>query len=321
MNYLEDKTILVTGGVGSIGSNLVKKLLDYNPKKIRVLDINETGLFELENELKSDKIRPFIGDVRDEKRIRRAIENVDVVFHAAAMKHVPLCEYNPFEAINTNVLGTQNVIDSAMDEEVDKFIMISTDKAVNPINVMGATKLLAERLTLSANIYRGNKKTKFSCVRFGNVLNTRGSVITVFRKQISEGGPVTITSDEMIRFFISISKAVELVIKSAEIMEGHEIFILKMDSIKIIDLAAVMIEELAKQKIALKFNGLRHGEKINERLVADEEIKYIHDMGDMVVIKYNHISNKKIDVNVAKVLNKREIKKLLYNEGILNENK
>ena len=175
--FYENKVILVTGGVGSIGKEIVKTLLNFNPKAIRVLDINETALFELENELNSNKIRCFIGDVRDKDRLKRAIEGVDIVFHAAALKHVPLCEFNPFEAVKTNVIGTQNLVEVAMDEKVEKFITISTDKAVNPVNVMGTTKLLAERLTISANLYKGDRKTALSDLRFGNVLKSRGTIL------------------------------------------------------------------------------------------------------------------------------------------------
>jgi FlaA1/EpsC-like NDP-sugar epimerase len=246
-SFYQNKTILITGGVGSIGSEIVRSILVYNPEAVRVLDSNETGLFDLEQELQSEKIRPFVGDVKDKERLRRAIEDVDIVFHAAALKHVPLCEYNPFEAAKTNVLGTQNLIDVAMDEEVGKLITISTDKAVNPVNVMGATKLLAERLTVSANFYKGERKTAFSCVRFGNVLDTRGSVIPLFRKQIQNGGPLTVTDLNMTRFMMSIPKAVELVLKASEMAEGGEIFILKMLALRIGDLAEAMIQELAPE--------------------------------------------------------------------------
>jgi len=163
-DFYRGKSILVTGGVGSIGKKLVKEILKMDVKTLRVLDNNETGLFDLGNELKSDKIRLLVGDIRDKERLKRAMEGIDIVFHAAALKHVPLCEYNPFDAVKTNILGTQNVLNVALDEEVEKVIVISTDKAANPVNVMGATKLLAERLTLSANSYIGNRNTVFSWV-------------------------------------------------------------------------------------------------------------------------------------------------------------
>lgn len=276
-SYYKDKTILVTGGVGSIGSEIVKSILNYNPKVVRVFDSSENGLFELEHMLQSEKIRFFLGDVKDKERIKKGMENVDVVFHTAALKHVPLCEYNPSEPIKTNVLGTQNVIDAAVEEEVEKFITISTDKAVNPVNVLGATKLLAERLTVSANYYKGLKKTALSCVRFGNVLETNGSVIPLFRKQIKNGGPLTITDPNMTRFMMDIPMSVELVLKAAEISKGGEIFILKMPVLRIADLAEVMIKELAPiyghnpDEIKIKTIGRRAGEKLYEELMTEDE--------------------------------------------------
>jgi len=289
-NFYEGKTILVTGGVGSIGSEIVRKVLMFNPGAIRVLDSNETGLFGLKYELQPEKIRAFVGDVKDKERLRRAIEDVDIVFHAAALKHVPLCEYNPFEAVKTNVLGTQNLIDVAMDEEVEKFIVISTDKAVNPVNVMGATKLLAERLTVSVNFYKGDRETAFSCVRFGNVLDTRGSVIPLFRKQIQNGGPLTITDPNMTRFMMNIPKAVELVLRTAEMAEGGEIFILKMPAIRIGDLAAVTIEELAQKyghnsnEIEIEIIGRRAGEKLYEELMTEDEAENAYEDEEMFVV-------------------------------------
>ena len=289
-NFYEDKTILVTGGVGSIGSEIVKKIMECDPKVVRVLDINETGLFDLEEGLRSEKIRLFVGDVKDKERARRAVEGVNIIFHAAALKHVPLCEYNPFEAVKTNVIGTQNLIDVAMGEEVEKFVTISTDKAVNPINVMGATKLLSEKLTISANLYRGKRKTAFSCVRFGNVLDTRGSVIPLFKKQIKEGGPLTVTDPNMTRFMMSIPNAVELVLKAAGMAEGGEIFILKMPAIRIGDLAEVIIEESAQNhrttsdKIEIDVIGSRVGEKLYEELMTEEEAVNAYEDEEMFVV-------------------------------------
>ncbi len=289
-NFYKKKTILVTGGVGSIGSKIVRIILEYNPKVVRVLDSNETGLFDLEQELQSEKLRLFVGDVKDKERLRRAIEDVDIVFHAAALKHVPLCEYNPFEAVKTNALGTQNMIDVAIDEEVEKFISISTDKAVNPINVMGATKLLAERLTVSANFYRGKRKTAFSCVRFGNVLDTRGSVIPLFREQIKNGGPLAITDPNMTRFMMSIPKAVELVLEAAKMAKGGEIFIFKMPALRIGDLAEVMIKELAPkhgyrpEEIEVKVVGRRAGEKLYEELMTEDEARNAYESKEMFVV-------------------------------------
>lgn len=290
-NYLEGKTILLTGGAGSIGSEIVRSILKYNPKVVRVLDINETGLFDLEQELKSEKLRLFVGDVRDKERLKRAISGVDIVFHAAALKHVPLCEYNPFEAVKTNVVGSQNIIEVAIDEGAEKLIDISTDKAVNPINVMGATKLLAERLTVSTNFYKGVKgKPAFSCVRFGNVFDTRGSVIPMFKKQIENGGPVTVTNPNMTRFIMSISKAVELVFEATEMAEGGEIFIFKMSALRVGDLAEAMVEELAPKygrdanKIKIEIIGRRAGEKLHEELMSEDEAETAYEDEEMFVV-------------------------------------
>lgn len=304
-SYYKDKIILVTGGSGSIGSEIVKKLLKFDIEAVRILDNNETALFELEEELNSNKIRTFIGDVRDKDRLERAFENVDIIFHAAALKHVPLCEFNPFDAVKTNVLGTQNVLDAALDKNVEKVIMISTDKAVNPVNVMGATKLLAERLTVSANYYKGNRKTVFSCVRFGNVLNSRGSVIPIFRKQIKNGGPITITHPKMTRFIMHIPDSANLILTAGYMAEGKEIFILKMPAVNVIDLAEVMIEELApkygydSKEIEIKIIGKRSGEKMYEELITEEEAHYLKDRGNFLVLnsgKENY-ANHKLEYN------------------------
>jgi UDP-N-acetylglucosamine 4,6-dehydratase/5-epimerase len=325
-SFYKDKVILVTGGSGSIGREIVKKLLEVDPASIRIFDNNETALFDLEQELNSDKIRTFIGDIRDKDRLKRAFENVDIIFHAAALKHVPLCEYNPFDAVKTNVLGTQNVLDAALDENVGKVIMISTDKAVNPINVMGATKLLAERLTISANYYRGNKRTVFSCVRFGNVLNSRGSVMPIFRKQISNGGPVTITDHGMSRFIMHIPESADLILMAGHMAEGNEIFILKMPAVNVVDLAEVMIEDLASEygyepeEIEMKIIGKRFGEKMYEELVTEEESLYVEDKGNLFILNYENEINSSINFNYnsdsVEKLSKEEIRMKLKKQNL-----
>jgi FlaA1/EpsC-like NDP-sugar epimerase len=286
------KSILVTGGTGSIGSDLVRRLLKYEPGVIRVFSNDENAQFDLENELKdySSCLRFLVGDVRDKERLQRATENVDMVFHAAALKHVPLCEYNPFEAIKTNVIGTQNLLEVAITENVEKVITISTDKAANPANVMGATKLLAERLTIAANYYRGLKRTIFSCVRFGNVLASRGSVVQLFEKQIRGGGPVTLTDPQMVRFVMSMDRAVDLVLKAAEMARGEEIFIFKMPAMQIKHLSEVMIEKLAPKcgykprDIKTILIGKRKGEKLYEELMTEEEALNAYETEDMLLV-------------------------------------
>lgn len=293
-NFYKDKSILVTGGVGSIGSILVETLLKYNPKVVRIFDINESRIFEFEQQLKSKKIRALIGDIRDKERLKRAIEDIDVVFHAAALKHVPLCEYNPFEAVKTNIVGTQNLIDVALDEEIEKFILISTDKAVNPNSVMGASKLLSERLTISSNFYKGKRKTSFSCVRFGNVLGSRGSVVPLFERQIKDEKRITLTDPNMTRFVMSISHSVELVVKASYMARGGEIFVLKMPSISMKHLADFMIEKLALKydynvdDIKIDIIGKRLGEKNFEELMTkDESINTYEDEEMFIILPQN----------------------------------
>lgn len=315
----KDKTILVTGGAGSIGSALVRTFLQMEPRAVRVLDNNETGLFELEQELKSKRIRPFIGDVRDNDRLKRAFEDVDVVFHAAALKHVPLCEFNPFDAVKTNVVGTQNVINAALDEEVDKVIFISTDKAVNPTNVMGATKLLAERLTISANYYKGSRKTKLSCVRFGNVLGSRGSVVPLFKRQILTGEPITITDPDMTRFIMDIPKAIKLILKAAEITRGGEIFILKMPVIRISDLVDAMVEDLSElsspKEIKIETIGRRPGEKLYEELMTECEAVNAYENEEMIIVSPSSWRNDWVMPDVPKGFKKADPKVYSSREG------
>lgn len=289
-SFYEGKRILVTGGVGSIGSHLVRELFKYEPEYIRVFDNNESGLFDLKQDLSSDKIRPLIGDIRDKERLVMAMENVEIVFHAAALKHVPLCEFNPFDAVKTNVIGTQNVLEGAYAQGVQKVITISTDKAVNPSNVMGATKLLAERLTISANSYRGRKRTIFSCVRFGNVLNSRGSIVPLFVKQIQKGGPITVTHPDMRRFFMDIPSATHLILTAGMLSCGNEIFILKMPAIRIMDLAEVMRDKFAlhygfePEAIPISIVGVRCGEKIDEVLMTRDETVCAYENDEMYLV-------------------------------------
>ncbi|MFH1618097.1 MAG: UDP-N-acetylglucosamine 4,6-dehydratase family protein [Candidatus Margulisiibacteriota bacterium] len=289
--YFEGKTVLVTGGTGSIGSEVVRQVFKFGPKAIRVLSNDEDAQFNLAQEFGiKGKVRFLFGDIREEKRVRLSMEDVDIVFHAAAMKHVPTCEFNPFEAVKTNVIGTQNVMKEALAGDVKKVITISTDKAVNPINVMGATKLLAERLTISAHHYRGNKSTVFSCVRFGNVLASRGSVIPIFMKQISQGGPLTITNPKMTRFIMHIHQSVGLILKAAMIARGGEIFILKMPALTVGDLAEAMIEKYASrfghvpEKIKTEVVGMRPGEKFHEELMTHMEAQNAAERDGMYVI-------------------------------------
>lgn len=292
-NQFDGKTILVTGGTGSIGSEIVTRLLSHKVKQIRVFSRDETEQFEFANALNNNpKIRFLVGDIRDKERLNMAMEGVDIVFHAAALKHVVACEKNPFEAVKTNIQGTQNVIDCAFNNYVEKVVGISTDKATAPTNVMGCTKLLAERLMLASYFYKGNKKTKFCYVRFGNVLASRGSVIPLFLKQIKAGGPVTVTDPNMSRFFMSIPQAVGLIFKASLLMRGHEIFILKMPVATIGDLVQTLIKIIKqrrhlKKNISIKVIGRRNGERQHEKLMTMDEAESALETDDMFIIRPN----------------------------------
>lgn len=290
---IRDKIVLITGGTGSIGSEIVRQILPYQPRAVRVFSRDEAKQFELHHELQSyENIRYMIGDVRDKQRLSWAMEGVNVVFHAAALKQVPSCEYNPFETVKTNVLGTQNVIETALDERVSKVIAVSTDKAALPTNTMGASKLLAERLVAAANFYKGLPHTRLCSVRFGNVLGSRCSIIPILMQQIQKGGPVTVTDPDATRFIMSIKDAVRLVLKSACITSGGEIFVLKMPSVRIGDLIAVMIEECAPlygrdpKDIRIESIKLRRGEKVHEDLLTEEESRFVTEQEDMYAVNY-----------------------------------
>ena len=242
-----NKIILITGGTGSIGSEIVRQLIDFKPKQIRIYSRDETKHFFLEREVERIKspvdVRYFIGDIRDKERLDRAFKNVDIVFHAAALKHVPYCEYNPFEAVKTNIYGTQNLINVSIDHNIEKFIAISSDKAVYPNTIMGISKLMMERLIISSKPYVGLAKTIFCVVRFGNVLNSRGSVIPLWIDQIKKGGPVTVTDKKMKRYFMSTTDAVSLVFIAGSMMKGEEIFVLKMEEKNIYKKAKKVIDK------------------------------------------------------------------------------
>lgn len=276
--YLTDKTVLITGGGGSIGSELCRQVAKFNPRKLIIFDISENNIYDIDLELKKSsrniEVVSVIGSIRDTNKLRQVFHQYrpDVVFHSAAHKHVPLMEYNPEEAVKNNIFGTRNVVKIADEFGVERFVMISTDKAVNPTNIMGATKRVAEMIIQQ---FDGQSKTKFVAVRFGNVLGSRGSVIPLFKKQITEGGPVTVTHPEITRYFMTIPEASQLVIQAAVLGKGGEVFVLDMGkSVKIMDLAKDMIQlsglKIGKD-IEIEITGLRPGEKLYEELLSDKE--------------------------------------------------
>ncbi len=274
----------MTGGGGYIGCLLIEKLLEFNPAVIRILDNNEWSLFNLRQKYPGEagvKLRFLLGDVRNFNRLQYAFHGIDIVLHLASYKHVPECEYNPIDAVENNVTGTSNVIQAAVQNRVKKVILTSTDKAANPSNTMGATKLLAEKLMIAANIY-GAGATIFACCRFGNVFGSSGSVVPLFQQQILNKKQITITDPGMTRFVITKDKAVELLLTSCLLAEGGEIFIFKMPAINIGDLADIMVEKFGSAKKLIV--GRRAGEKLYEELMTEEEMSRAYEAEDMYVV-------------------------------------
>jgi len=275
---LKDKVILVTGGTGSFGKNFIKHLcVNSRAKKIIIFSRDELKQSQMRQEIKDERLRFFLGDVRDLPRLQRAFSGVDIVIHAAALKQVPTLEYNPFEAVKTNILGSQNVIDAAIDQKVEKVILISTDKAAQPINLYGSTKLCAEKLFINGNAYSG-VDTKFSCVRYGNVVGSRGSIVDIL-KGTTDTNKVYITHEEMTRFWLPINDSFNLVLFALNYMQGGEIFIPKVYSMKIID----VFESLAPnaEKVII---GIRPGEKMHEILITPEEARHTVDFNNYFII-------------------------------------
>jgi FlaA1/EpsC-like NDP-sugar epimerase len=246
---IDGKTILITGAVGSIGAALANRLVTYDPRAIRLLDHNEEEIFHFGMRYaRYGSIRMLLGDVRDKERMKRAIQDVDVVFHCAALKHVGVGEYNPFEVVRTNLLALQNLIEVAIDADVERFIFTSSDKAVNPTNVMGGSKFIGERLVTAGNAYKGTSRAVFASTRFGNVLGSSGSVVQVFKKQIAAGGPLTVTDTGMTRFFMTPQEAVDLVLSALVATQGGEVFVPKMHAIRLTDLAHAMVKILSPDR-------------------------------------------------------------------------
>ena len=284
MIMFDDKKILITGGTGSLGQALTQRLLEKNVKTIRILSRNESKQIEMESKFNDDRLRFFLGDIRDKERLIRATEDIDYVFHAAALKHVPKIEYNPFEAIKTNVIGSQNVIDACLITNVKKVICIGTDKAVSPLNTYGATKLLMEKLFVTANNYLDPKKhaTKFIAVRYGNVLGSSGSVVPKFIEQIKNKKKITITDNQMTRFSITMDEALDFILKAAEYGQGSEIFVPKIRAYTIFDIKQALTEILGDY--GEEIVGIRPGEKMHETLINNEEIRYSWEYKDLYMI-------------------------------------
>ncbi|KAF6246715.1 hypothetical protein C6990_06235 [Nitrosopumilus sp. b3] len=328
MSILTKRSILVTGGTGSIGTALVKKAIHDKAKLIRVFSNDENGLYEMESEYGTQNIEYVIGDIQNEERVSELVKGIDIVFHAAALKHVDRCELNPLETINVNIIGTKNIAKAAQKENVKRMILISTDKAVNPIGVMGATKLLGEKL-ISAEASR-KSKTIFASVRFGNVFQTRGSILPRIEQQIKNGGPITLTDKNMKRFFMTKDEAVKLIIHATNLAKGGETFILKMPLLRLEDLFEVMKEILAPKygydpkKIKTKLTGTRPGEKLTEYLLTNFEMSQALETKEFFILpsSFNYSTkitypNSKKPKNLLnyfeniKPLTKKEIKSIL----------
>lgn len=299
MSFFFNKTVLVTGGCGTVGREIVRQLLDHAPREIRVVDTNESEIFFLEQELMDHRRHNpgsntsnlcQIGDIRDADKLNMMCAGVDIVLHTAALKHVILCERAPFDAVQTNIMGVKNVIQAALLNDVERVIFTSSDKAVNPTNVMGTSKLMGERLITAANSLKMGRRTIFSSTRFGNVLGSRGSVIPIFARQIEAGGPVTLTDKRMTRFIMTLEESCRLVLSAAEKARGGEVFVTKMPVIQIADLARLMIDELAPHyghsaaKMGLTEIGSKPGEKLYEELMSEEETRRTVELTEMFAV-------------------------------------
>tara|TARA_Y100000310_G_C20703955_1_gene832912 strand:- start:20061 stop:21056 length:996 start_codon:yes stop_codon:yes gene_type:complete len=329
----EGKTVLITGGTGSLGNALTERLLSLDVKQIRIFSRNELKQIEMESQFNDKRLRFLVGDVRELPRIIRATEDVDFVFHAAALKHVPKIEYNPFEAIKTNVHGSQNVIDACLQNNIEKAICIGTDKAVSPLNTYGATKLLMEKLFITAQRYSNPKKhrTTFSAVRYGNVFGSSGSVIPKFIKQLKNNQKITMTDPTMTRFNITMNEALDFILKATSEAKGSEIFVPKLKSYVLSDVKNILNELLTDT--GSDSIGVRPGEKLHETLINEDEISNTFEYEDMYMIldpQYKHekleqtypkieklVGVKKYSSDLAEKLSIPEMKKLIQDSGFL----
>ncbi len=328
------KKILITGGTGSLGTALTTRLLKEGADTIRIFSRNENKQITMESKFNDDRLRFLLGDIRDYSRLVRAMEDIDIVFHAAALKHVPVIEYNPFEAIKTNVIGSQNVIDACLEENVSKAIAIGTDKAVSPLNTYGATKLLMEKLFVTASNYlkKERHQTKFSALRYGNVLGSSGSVIPKFIQQIKNKEKITITDPNMTRFSITMNDALDFILNATSIAKGSEIFVPKLRAYTIDDVKDALFELL--EKTDEENIGIREGEKLNEILINSDEIRYSWEYKNMYMILNPSVQkniladefenknkiNDMVDYSSGNVekIPKDEMKKIILNSGLLD---
>jgi len=323
----DGKKVLITGGTGSLGTALTKKLLETNVDTIRIFSRDEWKQVQMQSEIKDERLRYFIGDVRDKERLSRALEDVDIVIHAAALKQMPVAEYNPFEAVKTNIIGTQNIIETCLDNNVETVLGIGTDKAVAPVNTYGATKFLMERLLVSANFYKGDQEIKFLCVRYGNVLGSRGSVVPIFLNQIKTGKKITVTDPNMTRFNITMNEALELILRVLKNGKGGEVFVPKIKAYKVGDMKDAIID-LSNSSVETEIISIRPGEKIHESLISKDELRNVFESSDDYVIidqnLYNQYDNlikttlkSQYSSDKVTLLTKEELKEILLKENLI----
>jgi UDP-N-acetylglucosamine 4,6-dehydratase len=321
----DGKIVLITGGTGSLGSALTKKILETNVKAIRIFSRDEWKQVQMQSEIKDERLRFFIGDVRDKERLSRALEDVNIVIHAAALKQVPVAEYNPFEAVKTNVHGAANLIEACLDNNVETVLGVGTDKAVSPLNTYGATKLLMERLFVTANFYKGNHKVRFLTVRYGNVLGSRGSIVPIFINQIQNNKKITITDPEMTRFNITMNDALNLIFRALENGEGGEIYIPKLKAYKVGDMRDAILE-IMNSKNETEIISVRTGEKYHESLIIVDELRNTFETDEDYIISAeekqdgklkNTTLNQQYSSDKVELLTKDELKKILIDSRLI----
>jgi UDP-N-acetylglucosamine 4,6-dehydratase/UDP-glucose 4-epimerase len=331
----EGKKVLITGGTGSLGTALTKRLLDTNVEIIRIFSRDEWKQTQMQAAFNNKRLRFFIGDVRDEDRLSRALDDVDIVIHAAALKQVPVAEYNPFEAVKTNVYGAANLIEACLDENVETVVAVGTDKAVSPFNTYGATKFLMERLFISANFYKGNRDIRFTCVRYGNVLGSRGSIVPLFIDQITSGKKITITDPTMTRFNITMDQALDLILRALKYKMGGTVFIPKLKAYRVGDMKNAIME-LLHGKNEVKRIPVRPGEKYHESLISSDEIRNTYETKEDYVIFEEQIQTQdhrkipgirksslkdRYSSDTVELFTKDELKTLLIKEKLVSKDR
>ena len=331
-HMFKNKKILITGGTGSLGTALTSRLLETDIDTIRIFSRDELKQSQMESDFNDDRLRFLIGDIRDKERLEKAVESIDIVIHTAALKQVPVIEYNPFEAIKTNVQGAQNLVEACLNKDVEFALAIGTDKAVSPFNTYGATKLLMERLFVSANYYKGYHKTKFSCVRYGNVLGSRGSILPVFVNQIISGKKITITDPNMTRFNITMDQALDLIFRVIKNSHGGDVYVPKLNAYRVGDIKDVLLDLMDSKNETVRIP-VRIGEKYHETLINEHEIRNTYENQDNDYVIYENQLAKDSSITIpnvkktslsteyssdkVKITSKEELKEILIKQNLI----